>query len=130
VTLRDVVGEIEARSNMSHVTLADVDSRNLRASSIAGVIRFSGPLHEDGHYSLTAHSGSIFVRTGAPVNATVAVATVGGAFSSRLPYTVTERRRPNIFTARFGSGGAQVNLETFTGGLVIDELKPPETSPM
>lgn len=125
VTLRDVVGDVEAMSNSSHVTLVAVDSRNLRASSIGGVIQFSGPLHQDGRYSLTAHSGSVFVRTAVPVNATVAVATVGGAFASPLSYTVTERRRANIFTARFGNGGAQVSLESFSGALVLEELKPP-----
>jgi hypothetical protein len=130
VTLRDVVGDVQAKSNSHHVTLTEVDSRNLRASSIAGVIQFSGPLHEDGRYTLTSHSGSVFIRTPVPVNATVAVATVGGAFASPLPYTVTERRRANIFTARFGNGGAQVSLESFTGGLILEELKPAAIRPM
>jgi hypothetical protein len=130
VTLRDVVGDVQAKSNANHVTLTDVDSRNLRASSIGGVIQFSGPLHEDGRYTLTSHAGSVFVRTPVPVNATVAVATVNGAFASPLPYTVSERRRPTIFTARFGNGGAQVSLESFSGGLVLEELKPAGVRPM
>lgn len=129
VTLRDVVGDVEAKSNSNHINLLDVDSRNLRASTIAGVIHFTGPLHEDGHYTMMVHSGSIWVRTPAPVNATVAVATVGGAFSSQVPHTVSDRRRPGIFTAKFGNGGAQVSLESFSGGLVVEELKP-GTRPM
>jgi hypothetical protein len=120
----NVMGDVDVRSNSNHVTLENVDSRNLRAASIGGVIRFSGPLHPDGRYTLTAHSGSVFVKSGAPINATVSVATVGGAFSSRLPYTVTDRRRQGIFTARFGDGGAQVSMESFSGGLVVEELKP------
>ena len=130
VTLREVVGDVQAKSNSHHVTLTDVDSRNLRASSIAGVIQFSGPLHEDGRYTFTSHSGSVFVRTPLPVNATVAVATVGGAFASSIPYTVSERRRATIFTARFGNGGAQVSLESFSGGLILEELKPAGVRPM
>lgn len=124
ITLRDIVGDVAVTSNSNHVTLQNVDTRNLRASSIGGVIRFSGPLHEDGRYALTAHSGSVFVQSGTPINATVSVATVGGAFSSALPYTVTERRRRGIFTARFGNGSAQVSMESFSGGLVVEELKP------
>jgi hypothetical protein len=120
----NVMGDVDVRSNSNHVTLENVDSRNLRAASIGGVIRFSGPLHPDGRYTLTAHSGSVFVKSAAPINATVSVATVGGAFSSRLPYTVTDRRRQGIFTARFGDGGAQVSMESFSGGLVVEELKP------
>ena len=124
IRLHDVVGDVAVTSNSNHLTLEGVDSRNLRARSIAGVIRFSGPLHQDGRYALTTHSGSVFVRSPLPINATVAVATVGGAFSSALPYSVTERRRQHIYTARFGNGGAQVSLETFTGGIVVEELKP------
>lgn len=129
VTLRDVVGDVDAKSNSNHLTLLEVDSRNLRASSVSGVIRFSGPLHADGRYSLTTHAGSVFVRTPLPVNATVSVASVGGGLSTRIPYTVTERRRASIFTARFGNGGAQVNLESFSGGIVLEELKPAGTPP-
>jgi len=124
VTVSDVVGDLDVRSNSNHVTLQNVDTRNLRAASVGGVIRFSGPLYKDGRYSLTAHSGSVFVKSPVPVNATVSVATVGGGFSSALPYTVTERRRQGIFTARFGDGGAQVSLESFSGGLVVEALKP------
>src|ERR1044071_6187750 len=120
VTLSDVVGDVDVRSNSNHVTLQNVDSRNLRAASIGGVIRFSGPLHKDGRYTLTAHSGSVWVKSPVPINATVSVATVSGAFSSALPYTVTERRRQGIFTARFGDGGAQLGMESFSGGLVVE----------
>ena len=124
IFVRDVVGDLDVRSNSNHVTLENVDSRNLRAASIGGVIRFSGPLHPDGRYTLTAHSGSVWVKSPTPINATVSVATVSGAFSSRLSYDITDRRRQGIFTARFGNGGAQVSMESFSGGLVVEELKP------
>lgn len=124
IALSDIVGDVDVTSNSNHLTLRNIDTRNLRAGSVGGVIRFSGPLHEDGRYALIAHSGSVFVQSATPINATVSVATVGGAFSSPLPYTVTERRRKGIFTARFGNGGAQVTMESFSGGLVLEEIKP------
>lgn len=124
IGLYDVVGDVAVSSNSNHLTLDDVDSRNLRARTIAGVIRFRGPVHREGRYEISTHSGSIFFRSPIPINATVAVATVGGAFSSGLPYTITERQRQNIFTARFGNGGARVSLETFNGGIVVEGLKP------
>ena len=124
ITLSDIVGDVDVKSNSNHVTLQDIDTRNLRAGSISGVVRFSGPLHEDGRYALTSHSGSVFVRSGTPINASVSVATVGGAFRSSQPYTITDRQRRGIFTARFGNGGAQVNLESFNGGIVLEVIKP------
>ena len=92
-------------------------------NTVSGTIQFSGPLHEDGRYSLIAHSGSVFLRSTTAVNATVSVATVGGAFRSPLPHTVSERRA-SIFTARFGSGAAQVTMESFSGALVVEEAGP------
>jgi len=122
--LSDIVGDVDARSNSHHVTLQNVDSRNLRASSIAGMVRFSGPLHPDGRYTLTSHSGSVFLRSPAPINASIDIATVGGAFSSPQSHSITYRTRSGIFIARFGNGAAQVTMESFTGGLVVEAIKP------
>ncbi|HEY9517791.1 MAG TPA: hypothetical protein VIQ98_00935 [Gemmatimonadales bacterium] len=124
ITLTDVVGDVDVRGNSNHVTLENVDSRNLRASSIAGIVRFSGPLHPDGRYALMSHSGSVFLRSAPPINASIDIATVGGAFNSAIPHTVTSRTRKGIFIARFGNGAAQVVMETFTGGLVVEAIKP------
>jgi len=117
-------GDVDALSTTSHVTLTAIETHNLRATSVAGVVRFSGPLFPDGRYDLSSHSGSIWVKAPAPINATVSVATVSGAFSSALPYDVVERRRRGIFTARFGDGRAQLSLESFNGGIVLERTSP------
>ena len=124
ITLSDVVGDVDVRSNSNHVTLENVDSRNLRATSISGMVRFSGPLHPDGRYTLTSHSGSVFLKSPPPINASIDIATVGGAFSSAILHTVTYRTRKGIFIARFGNGAAQVTMESFMGGLVVEAIKP------
>jgi DUF4097 and DUF4098 domain-containing protein YvlB len=121
VTLEDVIGDVDVSSSSKHVTLTRVDSRNLNAQTVAGVIRFSGPLHADGRYAFATHMGSIWATVTNSVNATVSVATVSGAFSSALPYRVTDRRRQGIFTAVFGNGKAVVEMETFAGAMVIRE---------
>ena len=124
ITLTDIVGDVDVKSNSHHVTLVNVDSRNLRASSISGVVRFSGPLHEDGTYLLTSHSGSVVLRSVPPINATIGVASVSGAFRSAIPYSIINRTRAGIFAARFGNGGAQVTMESFTGALVVEAPGP------
>lgn len=115
-------GDVDAQSTLNHLTLTSIETRNLRAISVAGVVRFSGPLFPDGRYDLSSHSGSIWVKAPPPINATVSVATVNGAFSSALPYEVVERRRRGIFTARFGDGRAQISLESFNGGIVLEQM--------
>ena len=115
-------GDVDAQSTSNHVTLTSIETHNLRAVSIAGVVRFSGTLFPDGRYDLSTHLGSIWVQAPLPINATVSVATVNGAFSSALPYDIVERRRRGIFTARFGDGRAQVSVESFNGAIVLQQM--------
>ena len=122
VAIDSSTGDVDAQSTTYHVTLTAIETHNLRAASVGGVIQFSGPLFPDGRYDLSTHSGSVWVKTPLPINATVSVATVSGAFSSGLPYDIVERRRRGIFTARFGDGRAQVSLESFNGAIVIGQM--------
>ena len=115
-------GDVDALSTTSQVTLTAIETHNLKATSVGGVVRFSGPLFADGRYDLSSHSGSIWVKAPAPINATVSVATVSGAFSSALPSDSVEQRRRGIFTARFGDGRAQLSLESFNGGIVLEKM--------
>lgn len=129
VTVSDVQGDLEVESNSKQVTLARIDSRNVQATSVGGAIRFSGPFHPDGRYSFATHMGSVFAWVPAPVSATVSVATVEGGFNTDLPHTVTERTRRGIFTAVLGGGSAQVQMETFSGGIVLRRLTPGAGAP-
>ncbi|HEX2077165.1 MAG TPA: DUF4097 family beta strand repeat-containing protein [Longimicrobium sp.] len=129
VTISDVVGDVEAESDSKQVTLARIDSRNVRATSVGGAIRFSGPFHPDGRYSFSTHMGSIWAWVPAPANATLSVATVNGGFGSDFPHTVTERTRRMIFTARVGDGSAQVQMESFSGGIFLRRLVPGAPEP-
>jgi hypothetical protein len=119
ISMSDVVGDVRAVATNKHVTLDRVDSHNLQVESVFGVIRFTGPFHPDGRYSFTTHMGSIFANVVGDVDATVAVATVSGAFTSTLKYRVADKRRANIFTAVFGEGRAQVIMESFMGGMIV-----------
>ena len=115
-------GDVDAQSTMNHVTLTAIETHNLRATSVGGVVKFSGPFFPDGRYDLSSHSGSIWLTVPAPINATVSVATVNGAFTSGVPHDIVERRRRGIFTARFGDGRAQVSVESFNGAIVLGPM--------
>jgi DUF4097 and DUF4098 domain-containing protein YvlB len=122
IRLTDVTGDIEAEVSAGHIYLEHVDARTLSASTVAGVIWFTGPLHRDGHYTFSTHSGSIFLTVPPPVHATVHVSTVSGAFSTPLPMTRENGPRRGRFTVTFGNGAASVDVETFNGGIVV---RPP-----
>jgi hypothetical protein len=122
IRLIDVTGEVEAEGSASHIHLTRVDARALSASTVAGVIWFSGPLHGDGHYTFHTHSGSVFLTVPEPVDATLHVSTVSGGFATPFPMTREDGRRRGRFTVTFGSGAASVDVATFNGGIVV---RPP-----
>lgn len=119
--LTDVTGDVEAEGSMGHIYLTRVDARNLTASTVAGGIWFSGPWHRDGRYTLSTHSGSVFLTVPTPVHATLHVSTVSGAFASPLSMTREEGPRRGRFTVTFGNGAASVEVETFNGGIVVQQ---------
>ena len=117
--LTDVQGDVDAEGSANHIYLTRVDAKTLTASTVSGVIWFSGPMHDDGRYSLVTHSGAVFLTVVAPFNATLHVTTVSGAFSSTLPSTREDGPRRGRFTVKFGTGAANVDVETFNGGIVV-----------
>jgi DUF4097 and DUF4098 domain-containing protein YvlB len=119
VKLTDVSGDVDASSSTYHVYLTHVDSHALTASSVGGVIWFSGPLYDDGHYSFTTHAGSVFLTLKDPVNASFDVSTVTGAFASAFEGVRTQGARRGRFSVKVGSGAAIVDVESFSGGIVV-----------
>ena len=122
IRLTDVQGDVEAEGSAHHIYLTRVDAKTLTASTVSGVIWFSGAVHADGRYSLATHSGSVFLTVAEPFNATLHVTTVSGGFSSSLPSTREDGPRRGRFTVKFGTGAANVDVETFNGGIVV---RPP-----
>jgi len=129
IRLTDVTGDVDAEGTAHHIYLTRVDAKTLAASTVTGVISFSGPLHNDGRYSLSTHSGSIMMTVQEPVNATVHVSTVSGAFSSSLAMTREEGSRRGSFTVKFGNGAASVDVETFDGGIIVRPAEPITKAP-
>jgi hypothetical protein len=129
IKLTDVNGDVEVEGSANHLYLTRVDAGTLSASTVNGGIWFSGPLHGDGRYSLSTHSGSVFLTVPPPVNATVHVSTVSGAFASPLPMTRQEGSRRGSFTVIFGNGAASLDVETFNGGIVVQPLDAAAKAP-
>jgi hypothetical protein len=119
IRITDVDGDVEAEGSSSHVYLTRITSHSVTASTVGGVVNFSGHFFDDGHYRFATHMGSIFLTVPEPVNARINVSTVSGALSSTLPHTREEGPRRGRFTALFGSGTANVETQTFAGGIVV-----------
>ena len=120
IEIAAVAGDVDVQSSDAHVVLQRVDTRSLSVVTVDGYIDFVGPLHADGRYALTTHDGWIRLRVPDPIDATVSVTTIKGAFSTDYKYTIREQPRRGRFTAVFGTGAAQVELESFDGSIRVN----------
>jgi DUF4097 and DUF4098 domain-containing protein YvlB len=118
VRITGASGQISADSNNGDITLTKIDAKIVEVGSVNGNLRYEGTLNNGGQYRLATHNGNITMVVPETTNATFTVRTYQGEFSSNLPTKVVgEVRRGRHTTYTLGSGGAEVELETFNGGV-------------
>jgi DUF4097 and DUF4098 domain-containing protein YvlB len=123
VQVRQVKGDLSARSVSGDVTLDRVDGNDVGVETVSGEIGFSGPVHDGGRYRFRSHSGDVTVRTDGDLNAIVSVSTFSGDLESDWPITITpgpgRRMHGQEWEFTVGSGGARLNLESFSGTIYL-----------
>ena len=123
VTLENVTGAVEVESVSGEIELGGITSKSVRAVTVSGEIDFDGTIAPDGRYELNSHSGDVRVSLPDNVNALVSVSTFSGEIDSDFPLTLEPGdRRPQHqqFEFRIGSGGARIQLESFSGDIYLD----------
>lgn len=115
VRISNASGEIKAETVNGEIELEKVDATNLDASTVNGDVAYDGPIHSGGRYSLSSHNGDITIGVAPNANASVAVSTFSGEFESDFPVTMTEGKKGKRFNFMLGTGGAQIELESFQG---------------
>lgn len=115
VSLQDCEGPIDASAVNGAVRLAGIDSRKVEATSVNGEIVYDGTLHRDGIYRFSSHNGRLNIAVPAGTNADLKVSTFNGSFSATFPVAFDEARRGKSFSFVLGSGGAQIELQSFNG---------------
>ena len=109
-------GEITAETTNGDITVSKVDARSLDLATVNGDIRYDGPIVAGAQYRLVTHNGDITLAVPENTNATFNVRTYNGDFQSSLATkAVGEVRRGRRATYSLGSGGADVELESFGG---------------
>lgn len=131
IAIAGTSGDIIAETVNGPIVLGEMRASTVEASTINGNISYEGTVANDGHYRLTSHNGTITVAIPESSNATFAVRTYNGSFNSNLPVKGdadvrdVQRGRRVIFT--LGSGSAEFELESFSGGIRL--RKPGTTAP-
>jgi hypothetical protein len=121
-------GEIAAETVNGPIILSNMRASSVEAGTINGNISYDGTVAADGRYRLTSHNGSITVAIPETSNATFAVRTYNGGFDSNLPVKadgdVRDIQRGRRVTFTLGTGSAEFELESFSGGI---RLRKPGT---
>jgi hypothetical protein len=106
-------------STSGDITLEDVVSRSIEASTTEGDILFAGSLSRGGTYLLSTHDGDLTVALPASADALVTVSTFDGEFLPEIPITIERFSGGKEMTFTLGRGGAQLTLTAFDGNIVL-----------
>lgn len=127
VTIDGATGRVHAESVNDPLFLSNIRSNAVEAASVNGRVEWSGDFVAGGRYRFESHNGEVVLSLPALVSARIHVTTFMGGFTSALAATTNGKPRPeraslhggqNI-TAVYGSGAAEVSVETFNGGVRV-----------
>ena len=118
---------VDLSSVSGDLRLTDVESDRAFVRSVSGNVDFSGRLSQQGRYEFQSHSGDVRVS---PLNSqgfSLEASTFSGDLRSDFPLTLQgnqpnglgPRRTPRGIRGSFGSGGAVLTLQSFSGNITI-----------
>ncbi len=114
-------GEIEIETIGGPISLRNVTSSAVQAESLGGRIEFDGILAPGGSYYFSSHGGMIDLALGPGANATFELDTMMGEIEAEYPGLTLESSRRGRMRFVVGSGGAHVEVETFSGRVRVRE---------
>jgi DUF4097 and DUF4098 domain-containing protein YvlB len=114
---RDLQGDLVVTAVSGHVALVDVDSKSVQVENVTGDVLYSGTIKDGGSYTLSTHSGEVYLGIPEGANATVATSVFSGEVRGGFPLPQTDRANRSERSYRFGNGSAAIELETFSGSI-------------
>ena len=122
----DIQGDLNIEAISGDIVLRNVDSKSVNLETVSGSMYFGGPIHSEGRYVFSAHSGNTFLGVAEGTNATISIDLVDGVVQAGFALPLIERGRARKQTYRVGNGSAAVQIESFSGRVHL--LRPDEFS--
>ncbi len=117
VHLTGVTGDVVAETVNGDLAMRQIDAASVQASTVSGDIQYEGTVKDGGRYSLSSHNGDVTFAMPSGAGAVIAVNTFSGEFNTDIPVQLTEQRQGKRFSFTLGSGGARIELESFSGDI-------------
>jgi len=103
----------------------DVDASRVELQAVSGNIDLIGTLARGGRYTVSSHSGEIKVMVSGNIGFELDATTFSGSIRSDLPLTGgtpdSRGRRQREVRGVYGDGSAVLDLNTFSGSVVISK---------
>lgn len=118
-------GDVSVETTNGDISLIDIKSQSVEATTINGSIDFEGLPADRGRYRFTTHNGNITMAIPESSNVTLTVRTYQGRFVPAInvngpPRSEVRQGRRTVYT--LGNGSAEMEVESFGGSI---RLVPP-----
>jgi len=125
VSLTEVTAQVlDAASVSGDIDLERIQAREVSAETVSGNVNYHGAIDAAGAYDFKTLSGDVVMTLAREPDAEVSAVTFSGGLRSDFPVNRDgARKRRNRFNATWGKGGAQIDLESFSGDIEIREAK-------
>ncbi|MBM4187304.1 MAG: DUF4097 domain-containing protein [Gemmatimonadetes bacterium] len=116
---------LDANSVSGDVELRQISSAEVSAETVSGDVTFGGEIAPRGRYDFKSLSGDVVLNLPRQPDAEVSASTFSGRFVSDLPIGRKDNRRRhrNRFNVTWGKGGAELDLESFSGDIEVRVAK-------
>lgn len=111
--------QLEATTVSGDVALRGIRGRRIEAETVSGNVEFEGALDRSGRYDFTTLSGRVLVDLPAGSGAEIEASTFSGRLRMPEGMAAESNRRRNRTSGRLGTGGASLNLESFSGSVEV-----------
>lgn len=115
----DIQGDLNIEGVSGDVVLRNVDSKSINLETVSGSVYFGGPIHSDGRYVFSIHSGNVYLGVAEATNATFSIELFSGRVQAAFPLAMTEKGAGRHQSYRFGNGSASFEIESFSGRIML-----------
>jgi hypothetical protein len=115
-----VKGSITAENTSGNVELIDVtDAKVIKAKTLSGNVDYVGVIYSDGSYNFKSHSGDVILTIPQDAAFDLEAKTFSGSIDSDFEITLTGKISKKQLKGSVNSGGATLEVKTFSGDVHI-----------
>ncbi|MGI9627677.1 MAG: DUF4097 family beta strand repeat-containing protein [Longimicrobiales bacterium] len=122
IRIRNTAGRIIAESVSGSIEMEGMSATAVEAETVSGRVSYAGSIAPDGDYFFGTHGGRVTLELPRSADAELRLATLSGTINvEHSGATDTRARSGRRSRIQLGNGGPEIEIETFSGTIVIRE---------